>query len=173
MREREREGETERKREGGREGERETASRGPGPGALRSYMQQQTTEKNTRIWLCSKIQSQFCAGERTPGRSASFWLLMLGAGPSTAHAPRRPHTQTGPPSAQHNPVKFSRALCARMCAIAIALACPRSPPHASGSPLRTCPPFLPSSPRTQLFTSSSSTKPRPAEPASCIRLMYR
>ena len=57
----------------------------------------------------------------------------------SGHAPR-PHTQTGPPVSATRPslVLFSRALCARMCAIAIALAQQHPPsPSAAASWLTT------------------------------------
>jgi len=57
----------------------------------------------------------------------------------------RPHTQTGPPVSATRPslVLFSRALCARMCAIAIALACLHPPrTHAPRPHTQTGPPVV-------------------------------
>ena len=78
-----------------------------------------------------------------------FCIAIARPHPPRTHAPR-PHTQTGPPVSATRPslVLFSRALCARMCAIAIALAQqhpPSSPPAA-----------LPSLPPSSWLTTSSS-----------------
>jgi len=75
-------------------------------------------------------------------------------GPGGRPAPR-PHTQTGPPVSATRPslVLFSRDLCDRMCAIAIALVCPHPPrTHAPRPHTQTGPPVSATRPSLALFS---------------------